>query len=278
MRWAYFTVFTICIVVVAYYASQSFANLSTALRKSTETSMDNERKEFELRIADLKTEIASMKGEIALLRAGITRAVEIAGENSESLTSIFARIEENIARMPQMRQQGEPFMDIIQETIRLTREIMMMFGEQSSAKMKADGKYWKDGEIGLLDRIEFPRDEFDMLVRYFASPEQDKYTLVIMPSHRKIKQEIREKYPNLAFAITSSGAIYICKNAPVDMPEKFNVQNWGEDDNLPQPGEWGRFDENAMRPNMNGGQQPMRPEQLQPNKPNMPEPGKRMNR
>lgn len=267
MRWAYFTVFTICMVTVSYFALQSLTDLSVALKKSTDNSMDNRQKDLELRLADLKSEILSLKGDIGVLRSGQTRAVELATQNSESLQNMRAMLEESPKRMGQMNQQGDPIREVIGVSVELTRNVMRAFSEQANAKERADGKYWKDGEVGLLDRIEYPREEFDMQVRYFASPEQDKYTLVIMPSHRKLKEEIRDKYPLFALALTSSGALFICKACPVDAPEKLDVPGWQEENNIPKQGEWFRFDEKNEKPGVGEQQQQRGPEQMPPNRP-----------
>lgn len=264
MRWGYFTVFAVCMTIFTYFACSYFNDLSGALKELREIKNENEVKNLELKLADLRTELAGLKSETALLRAAQTRALEFVSETNNAVLQLAQKLENIQPRQGQFRPEGEPWMQVVAESQMITMKLFERLGELARQRQRDFGQFWPDGAMEFGNLFGMAND-FDMPYRYFASPDKKKFTIVVMPVHRNLKRELGDKYPVYAMAYTSDGGFYIAKRPGVDAPEKYAIKNWEKEHNLPEGPEWidarkALEERQQMRPEGGDRQMPMRPE------------------
>jgi hypothetical protein len=227
-----------CAVAITGKAMMYFDNLHDSLvqvrsdaAKASEKASDTE----------LRTLILELKSDLKTLAMRIENNRDLLG----AVTDRFKAIEEKLAtlaergnRMEGPERMGMPPIEMIQQKM---REIFVprlrQFATGSQRVKRAEGKFWEDGEFRLEPVLQLPED-IECPYRYFASPDRQKFTLVLIPNiEMPVPPEEQRNVPRFAFAVTQTGKVFMCPNSPVKMPEEFMIHEWPHEDNLPEA-EW----------------------------------------
>ncbi|GAB4154193.1 MAG: hypothetical protein Kow00107_04350 [Planctomycetota bacterium] len=204
-------------------------------------------------LADMKTELAEMRAELKRMGDALLNSRELAELSMERLIELHARLDEMAERlnrpMEHERMEGPPQIERIAEDVGgAVSNMLMFFREEAEKQKRMHGEYWEDGELTLDRFIRLPR-AMEFSWRYFASPDRDKYTLVVMPEvELPFPPEERENIPRVMVAITSGGGSFFCLSWEVKAVEELVVLGWEEENNLPDRCEWRPIEQREERP------------------------------
>ena len=227
-----------CAVVITGKALMYFDNLNESIVQVRAEAANASQKAAD---TELRTLILELKSDLKTLALRVENNRDLLG----AVTDRFKGIEEKLTelaerggRMEGPERMGMPPIEMIQQKMRdVFVPRLRQFANGAQRIKRAEGNYWEDGEFRLDPVLQLP-DGIECPFRYFASPDRQKFTLVVIPSpEMPVPPEEREHMPRMAFAVTQTGKVFMCPNSPVKMPEEFIVHEWPHEDNLPEA-EW----------------------------------------
>ena len=251
MRFVYLAVFCIALTVVTYSASIFFKELTLSLRATANERKDTQNiRNIETRLADLRTELESIGRKLDSTQTTIEKFGEILPELHGMLCGLHERMEQlQQGEQREQREEDMPFhMHFMRKILEISGITFIQFKKRADKLKRKTKEYWEDGEVDFGGALTFPQEELQYDFRYFASPNRDKYTLVLIPSHPEFEENPEMEGHRFAIALTQSGKIYICHPLPKENPEELFVPAWKKENNLPAIGDWVSVDEAFNNP------------------------------